>query len=69
MGNHKIKDMLAAWEIFMGLCEEFPELYDAYVEKAEKDMAGYEPAFKPTEEDRMRAYREVLKMAGSGSGN
>ena len=29
-------DVIEAWSIFMNLCEEFPELYDKYVEKIEK---------------------------------
>lgn len=68
MKNHKIEDMQTAWEIFMGLCEEFPELYDVYVKKVEKDMEGYEPEYKPTEDDRIRLYGEILKRAEKGAG-
>lgn len=49
------------WKIFMGLCEDFPELYDLYVEKVEKDMEGYKLDYKLTEEDRKWAYENLLK--------
>lgn len=53
------KDVMESWEIFMKLCEEFPELYDKYVEKVENEMKNYKPDFKITEEDKERAWREL----------
>lgn len=37
------KDALQAWEIFMKLCEEFPELYDKYIEKVENRIGHDTP--------------------------
>lgn len=52
---------MEAWEIFMKLCEEFPELYDKYVEKVENEMKDYKPDFKITEEDKERAWKKLQK--------
>lgn len=52
-------DVIEAWEIFMKLCEEFPELYDKYVEKIEKEMKDYDSDFEITEEDRERAFAKL----------
>lgn len=48
-----------AWEIFMKLCEEYPELYDKYVEKVENRMKDYKPEFEITDEDRKRAFENL----------
>lgn len=53
------KDVMEAWEIFMKLCEEFPELYDKYVEKVENEMKDYKPDFKITEEDKEHAWKKL----------
>lgn len=50
-----------SWEIFMKLCEEFPELYDKYVEKVEQEMKDYSPPFEITEEDKQRAYQRLIE--------
>ncbi len=52
-------DVIEAWEIFMKLCEEFPELYDKYVEKIENEMKDRDPEFEITEEDRKRAFAKL----------
>lgn len=52
-------DVIETWEIFMKLCEEFPELYDKYVEKIEKEMKDHDPDFEITEEDRKRAFAKL----------
>lgn len=52
-------DVMEAWAIFMKLCEEFPELYDKYVEKIEKEMKDYKPDFEITEKDRERAFAKL----------
>lgn len=43
----------------MGLCEEFPELYDLYVEKVEKDMETYGPKIEITEEQKKVAFDKI----------
>lgn len=53
------RDILEAWGIFMKLCEEFPELYDKYVEKIEQEMKDCKPDFKITEEDKIRAWKKL----------
>lgn len=52
-------DVIEAWEIFMKLCEEFPDLYDKYVEKIETEMKDRDPEFEITEEDRERAFAKL----------
>ena len=52
-------DVIEAWEIFMNLCEEFPELYDKYVEKTEKEMKDHKSDLEITEEDRKRAWEKL----------
>ena len=54
-----------SWAIFMKLCEEFPELYDKYVEKIEKEMKDYKPDFEITEEDRERAFAKLQERIKS----
>ena len=39
------KDMVEVWELFMKLCEDFPELYDKYVAKIEHEMKINTPEF------------------------
>lgn len=52
-------DIVEAWELFMKLCEDFPELYDKYVEKVEKELQDYKPEFEITEEDKKRAWEKL----------
>ena len=52
-------NIIETWEIFMKLCEEFPELYDKYVEKIELEMKNYTPDLKITEEDKKRALENL----------
>ena len=52
-------DVIEAWAIFMNLCGEFPELYDKYVEKIEKEMNDHKSDFEITEEDRKRAWAKL----------
>ncbi|MBD5552634.1 MAG: hypothetical protein HDQ96_15950 [Lachnospiraceae bacterium] len=52
-------NIIETWEIFMKLCEEFPELYDKYVEKIELEMRNYTPDLKLTEEDKKRALENL----------
>ena len=53
---------MEAWTIFMKLSEEFPELYDKYVEKVENEMKNYKPDFEITENDRKRALEKLQKQ-------
>ena len=43
------RDIEESWELFMKLCEEFPELYDKYAEKTEQEMKDYKLPFEITE--------------------
>ena len=52
-------NIIETWEIFMKLCEEFPELYDKYVEKIELEMKNYTPDLKITEEDKKLALENL----------
>ena len=53
---------MEAWKIFMKLCEEFPELYDKYVEKVEKEMKNYKPDLRITGEDKERVWKNLQEM-------
>lgn len=53
------KDTVEAWEIYMKLCEEFPELYDKYVEKINGEMKNDTPDFMLTEKDKERAFQKL----------
>lgn len=55
----KVVDVIEAWEIFMNLCEEFPDLYDKYVEKTEKEMQDHKSDFEITEKDREHAIAKL----------
>lgn len=57
--KRSIEEQIEAWGIFMGLCEEFPELYDLYVEKVEKDMETYGPKIEITEEQKKVAFDKI----------
>lgn len=59
------KDVLEAWEIFMKLCEEFPELYDRYVEKVESEMRSYKPDLKITAAAKERCQKKLLEERDS----
>lgn len=60
------KDTLQAWEIFMKLCEEFPELYDRYVEKVESGMGHDTPDLKMMAAARERCLKKLLEKTGNG---
>ena len=51
--------------IFMGLCEEFPELYDRYVGKIENEMRDYEPELEITEEEKAQAIEKIWNQIKS----
>lgn len=53
------KNVTESWEIFMKLCEEFPELYDKYVEKTEAEMKDYQPAFEITEKEKQQSLQKL----------
>ena len=53
------KNVTESWEIFMKLCEEFPELYDKYVEKTEAEMKDYQPVFEITEKQKQRSLQKL----------
>lgn len=53
------KNVTESWEIFMKLCEEFPELYDKYVEKTEAEMKDYQPVFEITEKQKQRSFQKL----------
>ena len=53
------RDIEESWELFMKLCEEFPELYDKYAEKTEQELKKYRPPFEITEEDRQQALQKL----------
>ena len=53
------KAITEAWEIYMGLCEEFPELYDKYVEKVNGGMKNDTPDFMLTEEEKECAFQKL----------
>jgi len=59
MDKNMKTDVMEAWAIFMKLSEEFPELYDKYVEKVENEMKNYKPDFEITEDDRIRAWEKL----------
>ena len=46
------QDMMKTWAVFMKLCEEFPELYDKYVEKVEAEMKDDIPSVTTEEIER-----------------
>lgn len=59
------KDVLEAWEIFMKLCEEFPELYDLYVKKVESEMSGHRPDPRIMAAARKRCLKNLSEKGGS----
>lgn len=61
------KDMVEVWELFMKLCEDFPELYDKYVAKIEHEMKINTPEFIITKEDKRRAWEKLRKRIGKES--
>lgn len=63
--EYSINELIEAWGIFMGLCEEFPELYDLYVEKVEKDMETYRAKIAIAEEQKKIAFDKIWKRIKS----
>lgn len=61
MKKYTTDELSEAWGIFMGLCEEFPELYDKYVEKIEKEMEEYRSEVMITDEQKRRAIDKVFQ--------
>lgn len=59
MKKYTTDELAEALDICMGLCEEFPELYDKYVEKVEKDLKMYKPEIKITEEEKKLAIEKI----------
>lgn len=59
MKKYTADELAEALDIYMGLCEEFPELYDKYVEKVEKDLKMYKPEIKITEEEKKLAIEKI----------
>lgn len=53
------RDIEESWELFMKLCEEFPELYDKYAEKTEQEMKDYKLPFEITEKDKQQALQKL----------
>ena len=53
------KNDMETWKIFMKLCEEFPELYENYVQKVEREIKSYNLDFKITEEDKERVWKQL----------
>lgn len=51
------KNNMETWEIFMKLCEEFPELYDKYVGEIEHVLKNEMPNIEITPEDKERAWK------------
>lgn len=67
MGKYTTNELIEVWEIYMGLCEEFPELYDQYVEKVEKDLEINGAEIKVTEKEKEFAMNEIWKRINSES--
>lgn len=61
MKKRSADEMREAWSIFMGLCENFPELYDNYVQKIEKDFEKYKSKIDITEEEKKQAIDKIWK--------
>lgn len=61
MKKYAAEEIIEAWGIFMGLCEEFPELYDQYVEKIEKESGADGTRMEITEEEKKMAMDKIWK--------
>ena len=61
------KNVMETWKIFMKLCEEFPELYENYVQKVEREIKSYNLDFKITEEDKERVWKQLQEKASDQS--
>ncbi len=59
MRQYTFDELIEANELFMKLCEEFPELYDVYIKKIEKEMNNYKPKFELTEEEKKQAIEKI----------
>lgn len=55
------EDDMETWEIFMKLCEEFPELYEKYVEKIEQEMQDHKPDYALIDESKKRVWEKLQK--------
>ncbi len=60
------QDRMNIWAVFTKLCEEFPELYDKYVEKVEMEIKDDIPAV--TKEDIDRAWRDLRERIKNEQG-
>lgn len=61
MKKYAAEEIIEAWGIFMGLCEEFPELYDQYVDKIEKESGADGTRMEITEEEKKMAMDKIWK--------
>lgn len=61
MKKYAAEEIIETWGIFMGLCEEFPELYDQYVEKIEKESGADGTRMEITEEEKKIAMDKIWK--------
>lgn len=61
MKKYTADELAEVLDIYMGLCEEFPELYDKYVKKVEKDLETYKSEIKITEEEKKQAWDKIIK--------
>lgn len=65
MKKHTVEEIIEVWEIFMGLCEEFPELYDRYVEKIEKELEADVSKMEISEEKKKQAMDKIWERIKS----
>ena len=61
MKKRSADEMREAWSFFMGLCEDFPELYENYVQKIEKDLEKYKSKIDITKEEKKQAIDKIWK--------
>lgn len=59
MKKYTADELAEALDIYMGLCEEFPELYDKYVEKVENELKNYKAEPEVTEENKKLAMEKI----------
>ena len=61
MKKYAAEEIIETWGTFMGLCEEFPELYDQYVEKIEKESGADGTRMEITEDEKKMAMDKIWK--------